>query len=184
MHLFIQKKRKKDQKMFSSCEIKTHFRKINIISCVLFDYIDILHYPNNSCDYTVPNTAYVNRFWLSIYTHHATVTLLWFQKHLDLSTFIWGIMSRNAQSNGGPETAVQLRNFVALSSNNWEFREHHFTTLSDDHFLLLCYKFTILSGFRGLEVACWPLVPGFSSDRSRRMFRAKKSSARLPSEGM
>jgi hypothetical protein len=35
------------------------------------------------------------------------------------------------------------------------------------------------SGFGGLEVACWPLVPG----RSRRIFREKNSSARLPSEG-
>ena len=71
-------------------------------------------------------------------------------------------MSRNSHSSGGRETAVQLRNFVALSSNNWKFREHHFTTFSDDHFLLLSYKFTILSGFGGLEVACWPLVPGYA----------------------
>jgi hypothetical protein len=42
------------------------------------------------------------------------------------------------------------------------------------------------SGFGGLEVACWPLVPKFAGSkpgRSRRIFRAKKSSARLPSEG-
>jgi len=47
----------------------------------------------------------------------------------------------------------------------------------------LCY---ILSGFGGLEAACWPLVPKFASSHSAEavgFFRAKKSSARLPSEG-
>ena len=42
------------------------------------------------------------------------------------------------------------------------------------------------SGFGGLEVACWPLVPKFAgSNRAEAVgfFRAKKSSARLPSEG-
>ena len=42
------------------------------------------------------------------------------------------------------------------------------------------------SGFGGLEVACWPLVPkfaGFTPGRSRRIFRVKKSSVRLPPEG-
>ena len=45
----------------------------------------------------------------------------------------------------------------------------------------------VLSGFGGLEVACWPLVPqvrGFKPGRSRRIFQGeKKSSARLSSEG-
>jgi len=61
IHKFIynisHKKEKKDHKMFSSWETETHFRTINIISCVLFVYIDILHYLYNSCGYTVPNTA-------------------------------------------------------------------------------------------------------------------------------
>jgi hypothetical protein len=42
-----------------------------------------------------------------------------------------------------------------------------------------------LSGFGGLEVACWLLVhkfAGFALGRSRRNFKAKKPSARLPSE--
>jgi hypothetical protein len=39
------------------------------------------------------------------------------------------------------------------------------------------------SGFIGLQIACWPLVPKFAPGRSRRIFRAKKSSARHPSEG-
>ena len=42
------------------------------------------------------------------------------------------------------------------------------------------------SGFGGLEVACWPLIPKFAGSNPARavgFFRAKKSSARLPSGG-
>jgi hypothetical protein len=42
------------------------------------------------------------------------------------------------------------------------------------------------SGLGGLEVACWPLVPNFGGSNPAEavgFFRAKKSSARLPSEG-
>ena len=42
------------------------------------------------------------------------------------------------------------------------------------------------SGFGGLEVACWPLVPKFAGSNPAEavgFLRAKKSSARLPSEG-
>ena len=45
---------------------------------------------------------------------------------------------------------------------------------------------SLLSGFGGLEVACWPLVPKFAGSNPAEavgFFRAKKSSARLPSEG-
>ena len=41
-------------------------------------------------------------------------------------------------------------------------------------------------GFGGLEVACWHLVPKFAGSNPAEafgFFRAKKSSARLPSEG-
>ena len=43
-----------------------------------------------------------------------------------------------------------------------------------------------LSGFGGLEVTCWPLVPKFEGSNPAEavgFFREKKSSARLPSEG-
>ena len=43
-----------------------------------------------------------------------------------------------------------------------------------------------VSGFGGPEVACWPLVPKFAGSNPTEavgFFRAKKSSARLPSEG-
>ena len=42
-----------------------------------------------------------------------------------------------------------------------------------------------LSGFGGLEVACWPFVPNFAGSNLAEavgFFRAKNSSARLPSE--
>jgi hypothetical protein len=42
------------------------------------------------------------------------------------------------------------------------------------------------SGFGGLGVASWPLVPKFAGSNPAEVvgfFRAKKSSARLPSEG-
>ena len=42
-----------------------------------------------------------------------------------------------------------------------------------------------LSSFGGLEVACWPLVPKFAGSNPTEavgFFRAKESSARLPSE--
>jgi hypothetical protein len=42
------------------------------------------------------------------------------------------------------------------------------------------------SGFGGLGVACWPLVPKFAGSNPVEavgFFRVKKSSARLPSEG-
>ena len=44
----------------------------------------------------------------------------------------------------------------------------------------------LLSGFGGLEVVCWPLVPKFAgTDPAEAVgfFRTKKSSARLLSEG-
>ena len=45
---------------------------------------------------------------------------------------------------------------------------------------------SLISGFGGLEAACWPLVPKFVGSNPAEavgFFRAKKSSARLPSEG-
>jgi hypothetical protein len=42
------------------------------------------------------------------------------------------------------------------------------------------------SGFGGLGVACWPLVPKFAGSNLAKavgFLRAKKSSAHLPSEG-
>ena len=43
-----------------------------------------------------------------------------------------------------------------------------------------------ISGFGSLEVACWPLIPKFAGSNPAEavgFFRAKKSSARLPTEG-
>lgn len=37
--------------MFNGCETETYLGKINIISCIFFVYIDILHYHYNSAEY-------------------------------------------------------------------------------------------------------------------------------------
>jgi len=55
-------------------------------------------------------------------------------------------------------------------------------------FLFGCFLVGYLPsiGFGGLEVACWPLVPKFAGSNPAEavgFLRAKKSSARLPSEG-
>jgi hypothetical protein len=47
-------------------------------------------------------------------------------------------------------------------------------------------KYFHMSGFGGLEDACWPLVPKFAGSNPAEafgFFRAKKSPARLPWEG-
>ena len=57
---------------------------------------------------------------------------------------------------------------------------------SSDCILLMCKAGVLAGGFGGLEVACWPLVPKFAGSNPAEavgFFRAKKSSARLPSEG-
>lgn len=53
------------------------------------------------------------------------------------------IRSRNSQSSGGKETAVQLRILVALSSNAWKFRKiisSHSVTIT-----ALCFLTNLLS---------------------------------------
>jgi hypothetical protein len=56
---------------------------------------------------------------------------------------------------------------------------------------LYCYESILvevdicISGFGGLDVACWPLVPKFAGSNPAEavgFFMEKKSSARLPSE--
>ena len=66
--------------------------------------------------------------------------------------------------------------FRRLQAIGWEVDK------SDRIYVL--YKLCI--GFGGLEVACWPLVPKFAGSNPAEavgFLRAKKSSARLPSEG-
>jgi len=51
------------------------------------------------------------------------------------------------------------------------------------YFIIL---YSVLSGFGGLGVACWPLVPKFAGSNPAEavgFLRAKKSSGRLPSKG-
>ena len=51
---------------------------------------------------------------------------------------------------------------------------------------LLLTQYIYKTGFGGLGVACWPSVPKFAGSNPAEaveFLRAKKSSARLPSEG-
>ena len=84
-----------------------------------------------------------------------------------------------------------------------EFEDHIFVTVDAEAFFFLHDLITsyvkekervvciivrvclLSSSFGGLEVACWPLVPKFAGSNLAEavgFFRAKKSSARLPSE--
>ena len=54
------------------------------------------------------------------------------------------------------------------------------------HTYIYIYIYIHISGFGGLGVACWPLVPKFAGSNPAEavgFLGAKKSSARLPSEG-
>ena len=59
------------------------------------------------------------------------------------------------------------------------------TTTQEVLNLIRCLKYIYIhtSGFGGLGVACWPLVPKYAGSNPAGFFRAKKSWARLPSEG-
>ena len=62
----------------------------------------------------------------------------------------------------------------------------HYSNFSNGCVVNKFWNLNILQcGFGGLGVACWPLVQvrRFKPGRSRRIFREKKSSALLPSEG-
>jgi hypothetical protein len=66
--------------------------------------------------------------------------------------------------------------------------EHEDGALSPKHAVqfMNAVNICVLGGLGGLEVACWPLVPKFAGSNTAEaigFFRAKKSSARLPSEG-
>ena len=59
-------------------------------------------------------------------------------------------------------------------------------TFTQENHITCLYKDPTDSGFGGLEVVCWPLVPKFAGSNPAEavgFFRAKKSSVRLPSEG-
>jgi hypothetical protein len=64
-------------------------------------------------------------------------------------------------------------------------RFHCFVRQQKIQYLLYSLYIDFIS-FGGLEVACWPLVPKFVGSNPAEavgFLRAKKSSARLPSEG-
>ena len=103
---------------------------------------------------------------------------------------------------GGPAQWDQIKLELAKIQIRWlpYCAELHYTTWI--YFLLIILIYTKLykinnaniftgrylfrSGFGGLGVACWPLVPKFAGSNPAEavgLLGAKKSSARLPSEG-
>jgi hypothetical protein len=78
---------------------------------------------------------------------------------------------------------VIFRSFPKASKSS--SNDHtEFEMAIDIHVLYLFIFF--IHGFGGLEVACWPLVSKFAGSNTAEavgFLRAKKSSARLPSEG-
>ena len=70
---------------------------------------------------------------------------------------------------------------VGLWNTEWK----QITHIPTHHVCMNIYIY-IYSGFGGLGVACWPLVPKFAGSNPAEavgFLRAEKSSARLPSEG-
>ena len=80
---------------------------------------------------------------------------------------------------------------IALPVQQWLHERASILRHTYSDCLVLCcvrYNTSIhpISGFGGLEAACWPLVTNFAGSNPAEavgFFRAKKSSARLPSEG-
>jgi len=72
---------------------------------------------------------------------------------------------------------INTTNLVKLSLWNFSLK---------NILVYICIRYNSVSGFGGLGVACWPLVPKFAGSNPAEavgFLRAKKSSARLPSEG-
>ena len=74
-------------------------------------------------------------------------------------------------------TALETDKFTAYTSSKYDL-----TNQLAEYKEIYIYE----SGFGGLGVACWPLVPKFAGSNPAEavgFLGAKKSSARLPSEG-
>jgi hypothetical protein len=94
----------------------------------------------------------------------------WFQDDGDLLKFLYEML-RYAMKNCVSGMLKEVSMFAQ------QFPCH----LLSPHEYNLC-----TSGFGGLEVACWPLVPKFAGSNPAEaigFLRAKKFSTRLPSEG-
>jgi len=86
-----------------------------------------------------------------------------------------------------PETCSTLYKHGIVNSDTLLHLVVYFCVNSGDSFLYIFHVVILyINGFGGLEVACWPLVPKFAGSNPAEavgFLRAKKSSARLPSEG-
>ena len=95
---------------------------------------------------------------------------------------------------------VDWQQFADFSGNLWQFRTgvsglrmkavdscNISKSIPNCNVHIPCGSKQQRRGLGGLEVACWPLVPKFAGSNPANdvgFFRAKKSSARLPSEGI
>ena len=83
--------------------------------------------------------------------------------------------------------------FLSFSDGTWSgetisnnLRMPRLSTLTLHTISTILCSYMHIIGFGGLGVACWPLVPKFVGSNPAEavgFLRAKKSSARLPSEG-
>ena len=106
-----------------------------------------------------------------------------------VATYLAAPSFRSYTEDGGK---MLLRYFTNYLSNCYT-SEHNSLQIvflpyfiTNDNRKSLKYHLPVYSGFGGLGVACWPLVPKFAGSNPTEavgFFRAKKSSARLPSEG-
>jgi len=98
---------------------------------------------------------------------------------LMLHTHLYPVTYLTARASGGNLRAFKQSEFFSDVEQRWT-KEKGF------HIVLFYFSDVRTLGFGGLEVACWPLVPKFASSNPAEavgFLRAKKSSARLPSEG-
>ena len=87
--------------------------------------------------------------------------------------------------DGIPGIVLHLSVVVCYYRNFWDSDSENLDIHESD-LARICQSKLFVSGFGGLEVACWPLVPKFAGSNPAEavgFFRAKKSSARLLSEG-
>jgi hypothetical protein len=79
-----------------------------------------------------------------------------------------------------------VSNFNDLGEDCKHDRSAHMQSMDTNTYAAIKTCRSSFSGFGGLEVACWPLLPKFAGSNPAEavgFFRAKKSSAHLPSEG-
>ena len=81
---------------------------------------------------------------------------------------------------------VYIYIYIYTHTHTYIHTHKHFANIRQTKYISHVISKLLKSGFGGLEVTCWPLVPKFAGSNPAEaigFFRAKKSSARLSSEG-